>query len=104
MTSVAPWYIIILTMTIRKSGIGMGTIWAATALRTMLGSAVPGIGNLIGAVAGLLIGATVFFFDDIVTTIKDVFYVVVSEFINGISIIINDIGNFFSWLFGFKKF
>jgi len=57
----------------------------------------------------LVIGFALYVFDDIVTVKKDVFYFVVSkiigevllEFINGVSMIINDIGNFFRWLFSF---
>ena len=69
--------------------IGAGSIWASAALGSLMGSFVPGVGNLIGAAAGLAIGVTLYAMDDLVDKIKDAFY---TASVN--------ISNFFNELFG----
>lgn len=84
-------------------GVGVASIMLATGIGFAMGSYVPGVGNLVGAVAGVMVGVFMIVFDDFVTAIKDAFYIIVSEFFNGVTTVINDIGNFFKRLFGFIK-
>ena len=56
--------------------IGAGSIWLSAALGSMMGSWLPGIGNLIGAVAGFVIGLVFYMMDDVVIQIKNAFYTV----------------------------
>lgn len=84
-------------------GVGISSIILTTGIGFMMGSYFPGIGNVVGAVAGVMVGVFMIVFDDCVTAIKDAFYIIVSEFFNGVTTVINDIGNFFNRLFSFIK-
>ena len=64
--------------------IGAGSIWLSAALGSMMGSWLPGIGNLIGAVAGFVIGLVFYMMDDVVVQIKNAFYTVMLTMSNAV--------------------
>lgn len=57
----------IVTDAIVDTGVGVGTIWASAAAGAAIGSVVPGPGNAVGAVGGLVVGGIIYVATDVVT-------------------------------------